>query len=139
MASYNRVIICGNLTRDVQVRYTPGGAAVADMGLAVNRTWFDKQSNSKKEEVTFVDVTLWGRDAENAGEYLRKGSGVLIEGRLALESWDDKQTGQKRSKLKIVCEQMQFLGSKPSGERRQSEPQPEPVVASTGGDEETPF
>jgi len=139
MASYNRVIICGNLTRDVQVRYTPGGAAVADMGLAVNRTWFDKQSNSKKEEVTFVDVTLWGRDAENAGEYLRKGSGVLIEGRLALESWDDKQTGQKRSKLKIVCEQMQFLSSKPSGEQRQSEPQSEPVGASTGGDEETPF
>ena len=93
MASFNKVILMGNLTRDPQVRYTPRGSAVAEIGLAVNRTWFDKQSNSRKEEVTFIDVTLWGRDAEVAGEYLSKGRPVLIEGRLQLDSWDDKETG----------------------------------------------
>lgn len=111
MASYNRVILIGNLTRDPQVRYTTGGTAVSELGLAVNRSWFDKQSNSRKEETTFVDVTLWGRQAEVAGEYLAKGRPVLIEGRLQLDSWDDKETGQKRSKLRVVCENMQMLGS----------------------------
>lgn len=111
MASLNKVFLMGNLTRDVQVRYTPGGTAVGEMGLAVNRSWFDKQANERKEEVTFVDVTLWGRTAEIAGEYLSKGKPVFIEGRLQLDSWDDKQTGQKRSKLRIVGEDMQFLGS----------------------------
>lgn len=115
MASYNRVILMGNLTRDPQVRYIPSGSAVAELGLAVNRTWFDKQSNSRKEEVTFVDVTLWGRDAEVAGEYLSKGRPVLIEGRLHMDSWDDKATGQKRSKLKVVCERMQLLGGRGEG------------------------
>ncbi|MCA9038873.1 MAG: single-stranded DNA-binding protein [Planctomycetaceae bacterium] len=110
MASFNKVILMGNLTRDPQVRYTPSGTAVTDLGLAVNRTWFDKQSNSKKEEVTFIDVTLWGRQAEVAGEYLGKGRSVLIEGRLTLDQWDDKDTGQKRSKLKVVCENMTMVG-----------------------------
>ena len=84
MASFNKVILMGNLTRDPQVRYTPSGTAVADIGLAVNRVWYDKQSNSKNEETTFVDVTLWGRQAEIAGEYLSKGRSVLIEGGLQL-------------------------------------------------------
>ena len=95
MSSFNKVILVGNLTRDPQVRFTPGGTAVAELGLAVNRYWFDKATNAKKEETTFVDVTLWGRDAEVAGEYLTKGRPVLIEGRLHLDTWDDKQTGQK--------------------------------------------
>lgn len=82
MASFNKVILIGNLTRDPQVKYTAGGTAVTEIGLAVNHTWFDKQTNSKREEVTFVDVTLWGRTAEIAGEYLAKGRPVLIEGRL---------------------------------------------------------
>lgn len=112
MASFNKVILIGNLTRDPQVRYTPGGSAVCEIGLAVNRSWFDKQTNTKKEEVTFVDVTLWGRDAEVAGEYLAKGRPVLIEGRLSLDTWDDKATGQKRSKLKVTAERMQMLGGK---------------------------
>ena len=115
MASFNKVILVGNLTRDPQVRYTPAGMAVADVGLAVNRTWFDKQANQKKEEVTFVDVTLWGRTAEIAGEYLAKGRQVLIEGRLKLDQWDDKQTGQKRSKLTVVGEEMTMLGSRQEG------------------------
>lgn len=111
-ASYNKVILVGNLTRDPQIRYTPKGTAVAELGLAVSRTWFDQGTNQKKEETTFVDVTLWGRQAEIAGEYLSKGRPVLIEGRLNLDTWDDKESGQKRSKLKVVCEQMQLLGSR---------------------------
>jgi single-strand DNA-binding protein len=115
MASFNKVILVGNLTRDPQVKRTPAGQAVTELGLAVNRTWWDKQSNQKKEETTFVDVTLWGRDAEVAGEYLSKGRPVLIEGRLQLDSWEDKQTGQKRSKLRVVCERMQMLGGRGEG------------------------
>lgn len=111
MASFNKVILVGNLTRDVDVRFTPGGSAVCEIGLAVNRSWFDKNSNSRKEEVTFVDVTLWGRTAEVARDYLAKGRSVLIEGRLQLDQWDDRETGQKRSKLKVVGENMTMLGS----------------------------
>ena len=115
MASFNKVILVGNLTRDPQVRYTPSGMAVSDLGLAVNRSWFDKQTNQKKEEVTFVDVTVWGRTAEIAGEYLAKGRQVLIEGQLRLDQWDDKETGQKRSKLKVFCENLTMLGNRPEG------------------------
>ncbi len=115
MASFNRVILVGNLTRDPEVKYTTGGTAVAEIGLAVSRQWFDQKSNERKEETTFVDVTLWGRQAEVAGEYLAKGRPVLIEGRLQLDSWEDKQTGQKRSKLRVVGEQMQMLGSRGEG------------------------
>lgn len=102
----------GNLTRDPEVKHVPSGSAVAQIGLAINRVWFDKQSNQKKEEVTFVDVTLWGRDAETAGEYLKKGSQALIEGRLALDQWDDKATGQKRTKLKVVAESLKLVGGR---------------------------
>ncbi len=115
MASFNKVILIGNLTRDPQVKYTTGGTAVTEVGLAVNRQWFDKQSNSRKEDTTFVDVTLWGRTAEIAGEYLAKGRSVLIEGRLQLDSWDDRETGQKRSKLRVVGENMTMLGGKGDG------------------------
>ena len=115
MASFNKVILVGNLTRDPQVRYTPGGMAVSDIGLAVSRNWTDKQTNQRKEEVTFVDVTVWGRTAEIAGEYLSKGKQVLIEGRLQLDQWDDKETGQKRNKLKVVCENLTMLGSRQDG------------------------
>lgn len=112
MASFNKVILVGNLTRDPEVKYTAGGQAVAEVGLAVNRTWFDQKANERKEEVTFVDVTLWGRQAEVAGEYLAKGRSVLIEGRLQLDSWTDKESGQKRSKLRVVGEQMTMLGGR---------------------------
>jgi len=110
MASFNKVILLGNLTRDPEVRYTPKGTAVTDLGLAVNRT-YTADNGEKREEVTFVDVTFWGRTAEVAGEYLKKGRPVFVEGRLQLDSWDDKQSGQKRSKLKVIGENMQMLGS----------------------------
>jgi single-strand DNA-binding protein len=114
MANLNKVMLIGNLTRDPEVRYTPKGTAIAEIGLAVNRN-YTTESGEKKEEVTFVDVELWGRQAEIAGEYLKKGRPVFIEGRLKLDSWEDKQTGQKKSKLRVVAEGMQFLGSREGG------------------------
>ena len=121
MASFNKVILVGNVTRDPQVKYIPSGTAVAEVGLAVNRTWFDKATNSKKEDVTFVDVTLFGRIAEVAGEYLTKGKSVLIEGRLTLDSWNDKTTGEKRSKMKVIGETMTMLGGGDKGGRPSSQ------------------
>jgi single-strand DNA-binding protein len=108
MANLNKVMLIGNLTRDPELRYTPKGTAVADIGLAINRIWTNEQ-NQRQEETTFVDVTLWGRQAELAQQYLTKGRGAYIEGRLQMDTWDDKQTGQKRSKLKVVGENLQFL------------------------------
>lgn len=113
MASYNRVILLGNLTRDPELRYIPSGTPVCDIGLAVN----DRRKNSDGQwvdETTFVDVTLWSRTAEVASEYLSKGSPVLIEGRLKLDSWENNE-GQKRSKLRVVGERMQMLGSRQGG------------------------
>lgn len=113
MSSYNRVILMGKLTRDIQLRYTPAGTPVTEIGLAVN----DRRKNQHGEwidEVTFVDVTFWGRTAEVASEYLSKGSSVFIEGRLKLDTWE--KDGQKHSKLRVVCDRMQMLGS-PSGQR----------------------
>jgi len=107
MASYNRVILVGNLTRDIELKYTPGGTAVTDIGMAVN----DRRKTASGEwvdETTFVDVTLWGRTAEVASEYLGKGSPILVEGRLKLDTWETD--GQKRSKLRVVCDRMQMLG-----------------------------
>jgi single-strand DNA-binding protein len=110
MASFNKVILMGNLTRDPELRYTPKGTAIAKIGLAVNRTW-KNEAGETKEEVTFVDIDVFGRTAENVGQYMRKGSAMLIEGRLKLDTWDDKQTNQKRSKMGVVAETVQFLGS----------------------------
>lgn len=111
MASYNRVVLVGNLTRDVELRYTPSGTAVTDIALAVNERI--KRNDQWIEEAHFFDVTLWGRTAEVAGEYLSKGSSVLIEGRLKLDRWE--QDGQKRSKIQIVGEKMQMLGGRAGG------------------------
>lgn len=114
MASFNKVVLVGNLTRDPELRYTPKGTAIAKIGLAVNRVWTN-EAGEKKEEVTFVDVDVFGRTAENVGQYMRKGRPILIEGRLKLDQWDDKQTGQKKSKLGVVAETVQFLGSAQGG------------------------
>lgn len=109
MASYNKVILVGNLTRDPELRYTPKGMAIAKLGLAVNRVW-RTESGETREEVTFVDVDAFSKQAETIAQYMKKGSPILIEGRLRLDTWDDKQTGQKRSKLGVVVEGFQFLG-----------------------------
>lgn len=118
MSDMNQVVLIGRVTRDPELRHTPGGAAVAEISLAVNRTWFDKAANEKRESVSFVEITLWSRTAEIACEYLRKGSQCAIGGRLEQQSWEDRETGQKRSKLKVVGESLQLLGGKQ--EQRQS-------------------
>lgn len=110
MANYNKVILAGNLTRDPELRYTPKGTAIAKIGLAINRTW-KTETGETKEEVTFVDVDAFGRQAEVIGQYLKKGRPILIEGRLKYDTWDDKQTNAKRSKLGVVLEGFQFLDS----------------------------
>jgi single-strand DNA-binding protein len=111
MASYNRVVLVGNITRDPELRFIPSGTAVSEIGLAVNDRV--KKGDQWVEETTFVDVTLWGRQAEIANEYLSKGSSVLIEGRLKLDRWEKE--GQKHSKLRVVGERMQMLGGKGGG------------------------
>ena len=144
MASFNRVILVGNLTRDVELRYTPSGTPVTDMGIAVNERV--KRNDEWTDEVNFFDVTLWSRTAEVAAEYLSKGSPVLIEGRLKYDSWE--QDGQKRSKIKIVGERMQMLGSRGASSGGQT-PHSQPAsasnatasapAASTPPDDEVPF
>lgn len=149
MASFNRVILLGNVTRDLGLRFTPGGTPVTEIGLAVN----DRRKNQAGEwveETTFVDVTLWGRTAEVANEYLNKGAPALIEGRLKLDQWE--ADGQKRSKLKVIGERLQLLGgsggqqstrtSPGGGDRPQRQPQPqteEPQYQYAGADEDIPF
>jgi single-strand DNA-binding protein len=110
MASFNKVILAGNLTRDPELRYTPKGTAIARLGLACNRKW-KSESGEMKEEVTFVDVDAFGKQAETISQYLKKGRPILIEGRLRLDQWEDKQSGQKKSKLGVVLESFQFLDS----------------------------
>ncbi len=110
MANLNKVMLIGNLTRDPELRHTPKGTAVSEISLAINRVWNNDQGQ-KQEETTFVEVTLWGRQAELAQQYLTKGRPVYIEGRLQLDSWDDKETGKKRTKMRVIGENMQFLSS----------------------------
>jgi single-strand DNA-binding protein len=114
MANLNKVMLIGNVTRDPEIKYTPKGSAVTDLGIAVNRV-YTPEGGEKREETTFVDVTLWGRQAEIAGEYCKKGRSIYVEGRLQLDSWEDKTSGQKRSKLRVVGEAFQLLGPRPGG------------------------
>lgn len=114
MANFNKVILAGNLTRDPELRYLPKGTAVAEFGLAINRTW-KNEAGETKDETTFVDVVAFARTAEVIGQYMKKGRPILIDGRLRYETWDDKQTGQKRSKLRVLCETFQFIdGNRPA-------------------------
>jgi len=110
MASFNKVILAGNLTRDPELRYTPKGTAVARITLAVNRTW-KSETGEMKEEVSFVDVDVWGRQAEVIAQYMKKGRPLLVEGRLKQDTWEDKNTKQKQSKLKVVLEGFSFIDS----------------------------
>jgi single-strand DNA-binding protein len=111
MASFNKVILAGNLTRDPELRYTPKGTAVVKLGMAINRTW-KSETGENKEEVTFVDVEAWDRQAEVIAQYFRKGRPILVEGRLKLDTWEDKNTHQKQSKLKVRLESFSFIDSK---------------------------
>ena len=134
MPNLNKVMLMGNLTRDPEIKYTPKGTAIANFGIAVNRT-YTPEGGEKREEVTFIDLEAFGRTAEVIGEYLKKGRPIFIEGRLKLDQWDDKTTGKKTSKLRVVVESFEFLGSRegggggeggggaPSGEPRSSAPQ----------------
>jgi single-strand DNA-binding protein len=143
MANFNKVIIAGNLTRDPELRYTPKGTAVVKLGMAINRTW-KSETGESKEEVTFVDVEAWSRQAEVIAQYMRKGRPILVEGRLKLDTWEDKNTHQKQSKLKVILESFSFIDSKgpdagagggavPSGEpaRRPAAPAKPPAAAAT--------
>jgi len=106
----NKVILVGNLGKDPEVRFTSGGQAVATLRIATSRSWTDKQSGQRKEETEWHDVEVWGKQAEQCGEYLAKGRQVYVEGRLKTDKWQDKQSGQDRYKVKVVAETVRFLG-----------------------------
>jgi single-strand DNA-binding protein len=108
MPNYNKVILMGNLTRDPEVKYTSGGTAIANISMAINRTWTNKDGQ-KQEETTFVEVEAWDRQAEVIGQYFKKGKPIMVEGRLKYDQWDDKETGQKRSKLRVRLDRFEFL------------------------------
>jgi single-strand DNA-binding protein len=144
MANLNKVFLIGNLTRDPQLRYTPSGSAVADLGLAVNRK-YKAQDGTLKEDVCYVNLTAWGRTAENAAEYLSKGRPVFVEGRLKFDQWESKE-GEKRNKLSVVIERLQFLGSRGTGPAQSRAPSPRGEEPPPGGgselgppDEDIPF
>ncbi len=128
--SVNKVFLMGNLTRDIELKHTPSDQSVATIGIAVNRT-FKTRDGESREETTFVDCEAWGRTAEVMSQYLRKGRPVFIEGRLKLDQWDDRETGNKRSKLKVVIDNFQFVDSRggDGGER----PAPAAAGARQGG------
>ena len=127
MASFNRVILAGNLTRDPELRYTPKGLAISKIGLAVNRTW-KNEAGETKEEVTFVDIDAFGRQAETIAQYLKKGRPILVEGRLKLDQWEDKNTHQKQSKLKVILESFSFLDSRAADAGGGDSPRPRPAA-----------
>ncbi|HLU47950.1 MAG TPA: single-stranded DNA-binding protein [Planctomycetota bacterium] len=110
MANYNKVLLMGNITRDPELRYTPQGTAVCDLGIAVNREFGGGEGGDRRKETTFVDVTVWARRAEVICQYFKKGDPIFIEGRLTMESWEN-QEGQRRTKLKVTLESFEFLSS----------------------------
>jgi single-strand DNA-binding protein len=121
----NKLLLAGNLTRDPEMRYTPKGSAICGFGLAVNRKW-KTETGDEKEEVTFVDVTAFGKQAEVIAQYLKKGNPLFLEGRLKLDQWDDKQTGKRQQKLCVVLESCPF---RPRGEKQQAAPKPKITAA----------
>jgi len=135
MANYNRVILIGNLTRDPQLRYTPNQVAVCDFGLAINRQW-SGTDGQKREEVCFVECTVWSRQAETAAKYLTKGRSLLVEGRLTYQTWDGPD-GKKRSKLEVTVERFQFLG-RPSGGAGEAKPNAQPPQQAGAEDQSKP-
>lgn len=144
MATYNKVILIGNLTRDVELRTTQKGTAIAQFGIAINRQ-YKSEDGTQKDETTFVDVEAWGKQAELVAKYLAKGAPAMIEGRLKLDQWEDKTSGQKRSRLKVVLENVQFLGGKRDAQTTDREPYSEPApkqaeaAKPAASDEDVPF
>lgn len=116
MASLNKVLLMGNLTRNPELRYTPNGVAVCQFGLAVNRRFLS--AGQERSETCYVDILVWGRQGETVNQYMTKGSPIFLEGRLQMDQWEDKETGNKRSKLQIVAETVQFIGSRQGGADR---------------------
>ena len=114
-ATLNKVMVIGNLTRDPELRYTPGGAAVCEFAIALNRSYNNKQTGQRVEEVSYIDIVAWARTAEICAEYLKKGRQVFVEGALKQDRWDSKD-GRKMSKIRVVADNVQFLGSRPGGE-----------------------
>ncbi len=138
MANLNRVFLIGNLTRTPELRYTPSGTAVADLRLAVNRN-YTTQGGEKREETCFLTVVVWGKQAESCGEYLDKGSPIMVEGRLQIRDWETKD-GQKRSVVEVVAERVQFMGRSKSAAASAPGGVPEAVEAGAGeADDEVPF
>jgi single-strand DNA-binding protein len=125
MPNLNKVMLMGNLTRDPELKYTPKGTAIADFGLAINRTW-KTETGEKREETTFVGCVAFGRVAEIIGEYCKKGNPLYVEGRLTQETWDDKTSGEKKSKTKVTVENMQLLGGKQASSPREQAPPQRP-------------
>jgi single-strand DNA-binding protein len=132
----NKVILVGNLGKDPEVRYTSGGQAVANLRIATSRSWTDKQSGQRKEETEWHDVEVWGKQAEQCGEYLAKGRQVYVEGRLKTDKWQDKQSGQERSKVKVVADTVRFLGGRGAGGGGGGRGGPGPADEPPGGFEE---
>ncbi len=144
MAALNKVFLIGNLTRDPELRYTPGGTAVADLGMAVNRE-FTARDGERKSETCFIDIVVWQKVAESCKEYLHKGSPVFVEGRLQLDTWQTSQ-GEKRSKMRVVAERVQFLDSAPKSRPEPAteavdaqSPEPDQTPASSGPEDNMPF
>ncbi|HLY73431.1 MAG TPA: single-stranded DNA-binding protein [Planctomycetota bacterium] len=139
MASFNKVILLGNLTRDPELRYTPQGSAVCEFALALNYVYTNKQTGQKVEEVSFIDIVAWGKTGEICAEYLKKGRQVMIEGRLKQDRWE-AQDGKKMSKVRVTAENVQFVGSRPAGEGGGggSAPRSGGAAPSGGGPEEGP-
>jgi single-strand DNA-binding protein len=133
MANYNKVLLMGNITRDIELRALPSGNSVASIGIAVNRRWRDQQSGEMREEVTFVDCEAFGKTAENISKFFSKGRPIFLEGRLKLDTWQDKTDGSKRSKLKVVVESFDFVDSKPGGAGNGGEGAPRATVRPAGG------
>jgi single-strand DNA-binding protein len=138
MATVNKVMLLGNLTRDPELRYTPQGAAVCEFALALNRVYTNKQTGQRVEEVSFIDCVAWGRTAEISAEYLKKGRQVFVEGRLTQDRWESPE-GKKMSKVKVTCEQVTFVGSRPGGPGGEGAgPKGAPAPESVGGEEPPP-
>lgn len=136
MASVNKVMLMGNLTRDPELRYTPSGAAVCEFSIALNRKYKNKQSGQQVDEVSFVEIVAWGRTAEVAAEYLKKGRAVFVEGRVQQDRWESPE-GKKMSKIKFVAENIQFLGGK--GDKQEGQAAPAEEVQATPPEEEPAF